>query len=178
MMAGWNVVNCSYSACFLLCGVMNVSPDTCAADVATQSTDFPALVMRFCVQLLLERGATTLSFLNTVETKELKLQRKPISKAQAMFYVGRLGPSCGTIQISMCAKMGDQRKSEVALNFVWKEKTELMKVGRCSLSDMVKQLPPDSYENIRCFQDRFMVIGRSSQFLWDCKTVVRSQARC
>ena len=36
----------------------NVSLDTCAARVATQSTDVPALVMRFCVLLLLNRGAT------------------------------------------------------------------------------------------------------------------------
>ena len=34
---------------------------TCAADVATQRTDVQALVLRFCVQLLLERGATSWS---------------------------------------------------------------------------------------------------------------------
>ena len=48
----------------------SVSPDTCAAGGATQRTDFPALVMRLCVLLLLlKRGATTPSSLNTVKTK-------------------------------------------------------------------------------------------------------------
>ena len=38
----------------------NFLPDTCASGLA-QRTDVPALVLRFCVQLLLKRGATTLS---------------------------------------------------------------------------------------------------------------------
>ena len=44
------------------------SPDTCAAGVASQRTDVPALVMRFGVQLLLKRGATTPSSPHTVKT--------------------------------------------------------------------------------------------------------------
>ena len=36
----------------------------------TQWTDVPALVMRFCVHLLLKRGATTPSSQNTVKTKK------------------------------------------------------------------------------------------------------------
>ena len=43
------------------------SPATCAAGVATLMTDGLALAMRFCVQLLFERGATTPSSLNTVK---------------------------------------------------------------------------------------------------------------
>ena len=35
----------------------------------TQSTDVPALVMRFCMQLLLGRGFTSPSSLNTTKTK-------------------------------------------------------------------------------------------------------------
>ena len=46
----------------------NVSPDSYVAGVATQMTDVPALVTRFCVQLLLERGATTSSSLTTAKT--------------------------------------------------------------------------------------------------------------
>ena len=42
-----------------------VSPDTCAAVVATHSADVPALVMRVRLQLLLSRGATWPSSLNT-----------------------------------------------------------------------------------------------------------------
>ena len=44
---------------------MLLFPDICAADV-TKRTDVLALVMRFCVQLLVKRGATTLSSLNTL----------------------------------------------------------------------------------------------------------------
>ena len=47
-----------------------MSPDTCAAGDATQSTDFLSLVMCFCVQLLHNRGATSLSSLNTLKTKQ------------------------------------------------------------------------------------------------------------
>ena len=43
------------------------SADTCAANVATQMTIIHALVMCFCVPLLLKRGATTPSSLNTVK---------------------------------------------------------------------------------------------------------------
>ena len=42
---------------------MNVSRDTSAAGVATHTDDL-GLVMRFCLQLLLKRGATAPSFLN------------------------------------------------------------------------------------------------------------------
>ena len=44
----------------------NVSPDICEADVAPRA-DEVALVMRFCVQLLLERGAATPSSQNPLE---------------------------------------------------------------------------------------------------------------
>ena len=47
------------------------SPDTRAVGVATQRTDVAALVVRFCVQLLLKRGATTLSLQNAVTTKTM-----------------------------------------------------------------------------------------------------------
>ena len=46
---------------FLVCRENNVSPDTCAAGVATQPFEVLALVMRVCVQLLLNRGAMWLS---------------------------------------------------------------------------------------------------------------------
>ena len=62
--AGWNVVKCPHSACFFLWREKNVSPDSCAAGVVTQRTDVLALVMPYCVQLVLERGATSLSSLN------------------------------------------------------------------------------------------------------------------
>ena len=39
---------------FFLWRERNVSPDTCAAGVATHSADELALVTRFCVQLLLK----------------------------------------------------------------------------------------------------------------------------
>ena len=39
------------------------------AGVATQSTDFLSLVPRFCVQLLLNRGATFLSSFSTLKTE-------------------------------------------------------------------------------------------------------------
>ena len=45
-----------------------VSSNTC---VAAQSTDVPALVMRFCVQQLLNRGTTRPSFPNKVKHKTL-----------------------------------------------------------------------------------------------------------
>ena len=68
MQAGWNVAKCSCSACvLLLLKKRNVYPDTCVVGFATQLTDVPALVMCFCVQLLLELGATTPSSPNTVK---------------------------------------------------------------------------------------------------------------
>ena len=53
MQAGWDLVQVHFSKK----REKNVSPDTCAAGVATQGTDDPT-VMRFCVQLLHERGAS------------------------------------------------------------------------------------------------------------------------
>ena len=53
----------------------NVSLDTCVAGVA-QSTDVLALVILFSVQLVLKRGATTLSSLNTLKTKQKKARRR------------------------------------------------------------------------------------------------------
>ena len=61
MQAGWNVVKM-----FLQCE--NVSPDTCAAGVVTQTTDVLAFMMRFFVQLLLNRGTTWPSSLNALTT--------------------------------------------------------------------------------------------------------------
>ena len=49
MQAGWNVFPRSHSARFFLCREKNASPDTCAAGVATQSTDILPLVMRLNV---------------------------------------------------------------------------------------------------------------------------------
>ena len=57
---------CAHFLFFLVKG--EFSPDS-SCRCCTQCTDVPALVMRFCVQLLLERGATTPSSLNTVKTK-------------------------------------------------------------------------------------------------------------
>ena len=51
----------------------NVSLGHLCAAVANQSTDFPALGTRFCVQLLLYCGATELSSLNTMKTHASKL---------------------------------------------------------------------------------------------------------
>ena len=47
----------------------HVSLDTCAAGVATQMKDVPALVMRFSVRMLMKRGATTPSSLNTKKSR-------------------------------------------------------------------------------------------------------------
>ena len=58
MQADWNVVKCSYSAFFFVYKESNVSPSTCAAGVGPRA-DERALVTRLCVQLLLEREATT-----------------------------------------------------------------------------------------------------------------------
>ena len=62
------------SACFFLWR-KNVSPDTCAASVATQSTDGVTLVMRFCVQPLLNRGTTCPFSLNKPKTKQCRQQQ-------------------------------------------------------------------------------------------------------
>ena len=68
MQAGWTVVQRS-PVQFSIQRERNVSPDTFAEGVATQMTDVPAPVLRFCVQLLLTRGVTTPSSRNTVKIK-------------------------------------------------------------------------------------------------------------
>ena len=52
----------------------------------------------------------------------LKPQTRPIWKAQAMFYKGYVERSQASwepfIQITMCAKLGEERRSEIAAKFV------------------------------------------------------------
>ena len=80
MQTGWNVVNCSYSACFLLlwreknvsCFFGHFGCRCCQGEYRRSSTGDAF----FCVQLLLKRGATTSSALNTLKTKHQTLARE------------------------------------------------------------------------------------------------------
>ena len=68
MLASWNVMSMFFLCVFLLEGEECFSRHLCCR-WSTQRTEVQALVMRFCVQLLLKRGAMTPASLNTVKNK-------------------------------------------------------------------------------------------------------------
>ena len=93
--------------------------------------------MRFCLQLLLERGATTPSFLNTVKYTKVKIAwNKHVAE--------------------------DGRLAEITVGLVLRARAEVAqeKVSgpeHSMFAEMIKELPQEiNYEVTRCSQARFM----------------------